>query len=482
MEWISTMACAIFLLLPAGEHGPNPWTERLGPARERVARTGSVEAFAGALDAAWRADDWRAGLELALEAQEKHPRRAQLDGLVTRALWRAGRITQAEAVAQRISPTSDDPVALGALIGVHLARGEPEKADDIAARLERVGPRSASDFAQLVAVRLHRNRLDGLAAHIEKTQRLADPNNGYPEYFLRDSLQGVAEFYARIGTEPTSRIDKHGRAPLRVLAMINLPAVDAYLNGKGPYRLIVDTGGSTALSLDTDVAAEIGLKSLADALVHGVSGKDTSGQALLDHLRLDEIVCRRVPTRIFGVRAASAGAADGILGTGVFSDARFTMNFMEPSLHVAPSSAEPGRGKPVDLRVVGDSKLIAALELNGEPAVALFDTGADVVVVSPQRLNELHPEQSTAASVGGVGLGVGQGAATTITVAPGVTFSVAGREYRNYSGLGLNMLDDLLSPILGIRVDLLIGMPVFREMRSFTVDLPRSRMWVEWLD
>ncbi|HPM22805.1 MAG TPA: hypothetical protein PLP66_02795 [Phycisphaerae bacterium] len=43
------------------------------------------------------------------------------------------------------------------------------------------------------------------------------------------------------------------------------------------------------------------------------------------------------------------------------------------------------------------------------------------------------------------------------------------------------MLDDVLGPVLGVRIDILIGMPAFREMKSCTVDFPHGRMWVDWL-
>ena len=58
----------------------------------------------------------------------------------------------------------------------------------------------------------------------------------------------------------------------------------------------------------------------------------------------------------------------------------------------------------------------------------------------------------------------------------------AGRTFENYSGLGLDVLDTLLSPILGVRTDILIGMPTFRQTRSVTIDFPACRMWVDWLD
>jgi hypothetical protein len=47
--------------------------------------------------------------------------------------------------------------------------------------------------------------------------------------------------------------------------------------------------------------------------------------------------------------------------------------------------------------------------------------------------------------------------------------------------MGLEVLDTLLSPILGVQTQVLVGMPIFRDMKSWTIDYPRRRMWVEWI-
>ena len=43
------------------------------------------------------------------------------------------------------------------------------------------------------------------------------------------------------------------------------------------------------------------------------------------------------------------------------------------------------------------------------------------------------------------------------------------------------MLDTVLSPVLGVQIDVLLGMTTMRDMRSLTIDYPRCRMWIEWL-
>lgn len=479
MRWNLPVMVVAFFLIPAPQETPNPWLERVAPARQRAEQSGSLEAYQEALDVAWRADHWQTGMTLAQAALERHPAAAGLLGPALRALWRAGRISEAERLVDRMPSDTSDRIALTVLCSIHLARGEVDRAVAAAERLESLRPTSASEWAALAAVRLEQSRLDGLAAFVRRAERAADPNNGYPDVLIAESYDGLAEFIEKVGEEPFNRIVAWGECPMPALGLVNLPSCEVLINGRGPYRVIVDTGGSIGLSLDNEVAREIGLKSVADATIRGVSGKDRSGQAVVDELQLGGIRVRRVLTRIFGVRAAAAHLADGILGTGIFASGRLTMDFGQGKLIVAPSSGQPGAGEPVEIRIVADAKLMALVPLNGDPAVALLDTGADACAVAPSRLRALFPDHDVR-NIGAANMGVGQGEEAQLSVAPGVDFALGGRKFNNFGGLGLDALDTVLSPVLGVQTDLLIGMALFRDMKTATVDFPRCRMWVDW--
>ena len=124
---------------------------------------------------------------------------------------------------------------------------------------------------------------------------------------------------------------------------------------------------------------------------------------------------------------------------------------------------------------------MSPVTLQGQASLALLDSGADVVAVSALRLKELFPNHAFT-PLPAPGLGVGEGSSLGISLAPGVKLELWQRTYEDYSGIALDVLDTLLGPILGVQADVLIGMPVFRDMNSFTVDFPRCRMWVEWLE
>jgi hypothetical protein len=481
MDWEASFMVAVMFLFPAGEEPQNPWKEKVPAALEQADRTPTVEAYRHAMDIAYRADDWRAGLKLARSGIEKFPNESTLSGMIARALWRGGAIDEAERVVDTINGDTGDHIALTTMIEVELARGRLERAGEAARRLEKLGPKSALEFYYLLSVRLSKDKLDGLAPLLRQAVRMVDPDNGYPEMYLEEMLDGLPEFFAAIGPEAINQITRYGAADMPMIPMIRLPQCQATINGEGPYRLILDTGGSITLSLDDDVARELELKSYGTASIRGVSGKQDSEQCLVDELRIGEIACRRVMTRTFAMPPALEMAADGIIGTGVFARARMTLDFAHARLVVRASSDRAATGNPAEVRIVGDAKLMAPVRLQDEYAIALLDSGADVAAVSPARLKELFPNHAFT-EFPASGLGVGEGDAPGISLAPGVKLEAWGRTYEDYSGLGLDALDTLLSPIIGIQTQILLGMPVFREMNSWTIDYPHRRMWVEWLD
>lgn len=474
-------ASLAMLLVSTGTGADNPWKDRLPQAVERAEARQTPADYREALDVAWRADDWSAGLRLAEQALARHADDAALRGSIVRALFRAGRLEQAEALAERIPADTRDPVALRTLCTLHLARGARDAAARVAEQLQQLAKKSAEDLYAIFAARFENDRLHGLPELLRQAERLTDPRNGYPETQVAEAIAGVADFLEAAGPEPLNRLARHGTAPLTALVLFNLPSCDAVINGRGPYRLVVDTGGSILLSLDQDVADELGLKSVAPATVRGVSGQQECGQVLIDELRIGEITCRRVISRTFGVREAILNAADGILGTGLLADGRVTLDFAGGQLTVAPSSAAPGPGRAVELRIIGDAKLVTPATLQEQPALALLDTGADVVALAPSRLRQLFPGEPVRTLDIGLGVGVGAGELPEISLGRGVDLAFAGRTFRNFSGLGLDVLDTTLGPYLGVQCDVLVGMPAFREMRSCTIDFPQCRMWVDWL-
>ncbi len=462
------------------EDKPNAWREKAPAALKAWEEKQDIASAKAALDALRRADLWSEAAAVASAALKKYPSDAGLTSLSARAYWRAGKLPEATGLAEKLPANSADPSTLAFLVELKLSCGEVEKADALAARLQAAGPRDASDWSALIQICNAKNTNDPLAGYYRSAAKALDPSKGYPDTLMGESIDGVAEFFEKIGGKPINVIEKQGFAEMSLMSMIGLPAVECMVNGKGPYRFVVDTGGSIVLSIDTEIAEELGIRSIATASVRGVSGKQESGQALIDQLSIGSIELSRVIARTFELPAVMRGSCSGILGTGVFSQGRMTLDFQESKLRVANSSNAAAEGRECGIRIVGDGKLVAPIKIQGEDALAILDSGASSNILAQSARKRLFPDADSRSFRAGAA-GVGTGESVNVNMAPAIKLEAFHRTFDKHAAISMDVLDKTLGPILGIHCDFLIGMPLMREMRSMTVDYKRCKMWVDWL-
>lgn len=472
---------AMFFLWSGPQH-ENPWPTRAKQAVAAAEARPTLEKYQKALDAAYRADDWQAGLSLSEQAL-KHPSWVKpLRSLLVRALWRAGRIGQAERLAGELVPEKTDRIGAAIAMRIALANGQRERAARFLNHLRQLGPNTADEAATMLFVEMTLGQTEGLAELARKAAEWADAANGYPDTYLAESLEGFPKLLEAIGDQPLNVVSAYGRAPMPPVVGIGLPSVEAYINGEGPYRFIVDTGGSIALSLSTRVADDLGLKPVATSSVRGVGGSQEAGIMVIDRLSIGQIEVRHVLSHRFDMPAVLNGAIDGVLGTGVFARSRFTLNLADSELVVAASSDKPAAGHALDLRIVADAKLTALIKIEGQPAVALIDSGADAVALSPHFVTRQFPDKDFPTMPMPAAAGVGEGDSGGVSVVPGVHAEIAGRTFEGFGGVALSTLDDTLSPIIGLQYDILLGMPLLRETQSMTIDAGTRQGWIEWAE
>ncbi len=193
---IGLLVMSMFLW-PARADEENPWIAKLPPAVAEAKRDGTPPAYLKALDAAWRADRWEAGLDLAQAANEKFPDNPQLRSSICRALWRAGRMLEAERIAERLSPLGDDRVALHMLILIHHSRGEIDKARQASKQLRGLNDLTAADLSYILMAPVGQRGHGDALEIVRKMEELIDPSNGYPEVLLNEATEGLAAFLER---------------------------------------------------------------------------------------------------------------------------------------------------------------------------------------------------------------------------------------------------------------------------------------------
>jgi predicted aspartyl protease len=150
------------------------------------------------------------------------------------------------------------------------------------------------------------------------------------------------------------------------------------INGKGPYRFIVDTGANSS-ALAPRVVEELALPPVAAGVVevHGVTGAAMLPAVQVESLRAGGI---DLPKSTMPVLAGNIFAgADGILGVAGIQQIRLDVDFVHDRVEIAPSSGKRAPAGYVTVRA--DLWQGGLLLVNGRvgsvPAKVIIDTGAE---------------------------------------------------------------------------------------------------------
>ena len=178
---------------------------------------------------------------------------------------------------------------------------------------------------------------------------------GQPEVAAEPEPQFVA---------PTKR-DRIGRIWAPVL-----------INGKGPFRLVLDTG-ATHSAMTADAAGTLGLpQSAADQMVlHGVTGSATVPTILVEHMVIGDL---DLPSQRLAIVPNALGGADGILGTEGLLDKRITIEFHNDRIMIARSRMERAgfRFITVPFKLVNGLPVVDA-QIGAVLTRAVIDTGGE---------------------------------------------------------------------------------------------------------
>jgi Aspartyl protease/PDZ domain len=220
-------------------------------------------------------------------------------------------------------------------------------------------------------------------------------------------------------SRPTSRVHDFSMAGGQTSTTVPADLVDNHvyldvmLNGKGPFRMIFDTGGANII--DPAVAKEIGALGKGNAQGSGVGAKTESFSfAKVDALQVGEAVLRDqifavVPVRQgFGI--SGGRPADGLIGWEVL--ARYITTFDYAGKRVGltlPNAAQVPAGAHVVPFVLNQTQPQIACGIDGIPSQCTIDTGArDTMTFYAPYLAQhpqVRPDTLTANGITGFGVG-----------------------------------------------------------------------------
>jgi predicted aspartyl protease len=194
----------------------------------------------------------------------------------------------------------------------------------------------------------------------------AEPNigarvPGSPE----DLAAGLAE-PEPLFAAPT-RLDRIGR----VMAEVKV-------NGKGPFRFVIDTGASRS-TLAPHLAKSLGLtKAGRNVMLNGVTGAAEVPTVVVDTLDIGALQFKNQHLPV--IFTSIMGNADGILGVAGFDDQRIDVDFKRDRVTVLPSNGRRPHYSLVTTRVERNDNGLMIFDVRiGRriKAKAVLDTGAE---------------------------------------------------------------------------------------------------------
>ncbi len=164
------------------------------------------------------------------------------------------------------------------------------------------------------------------------------------------------------------------------------PYVMITINGKGPYRFVIDTGTGADAFVSPELADELQLPTAAEAVVNDPSGQ--GGQrvpiVLLPSIRIagvDFYWVKAIRHEVTG----EAGSCQGLLGFTLFRDYLLTLDFPNRQVLLTEGSLTPDGEKTVLPFRMPDGVPITSLRVNGQRVEAQLDSGGGGLTL-PERL------------------------------------------------------------------------------------------------
>jgi predicted aspartyl protease len=266
-----------------------------------------------------------------------------------------------------------------------------------------------------------------------------------------------------------TRIDRTGR----ILAAVTV-------NGRGPYRFIVDTGANRS-ALSDHLVAELGLvpAESAEIYLHGVTGYAALPAVDVETLRVGDIEFK--PGLLPVLSRPVFGGADGILGVEGLQDARIAVDFVGDRVEIFPSTSK--RAAPGFLRISARMERGGLLIANGSvgrvPVRVILDTGAERTLGN-EALHEALQARADRNVIENTVIGA------TEDVARGLSYRVSNVKIGEAKLNNLSVTFGALHvfKIWGLEDTpaLLVGMDLIGTLQRFVVDYKRQELHLQVRD
>jgi hypothetical protein len=259
--------------------------------------------------------------------------------------------------------------------------------------------------------------------------------------------------------------------------------VPVYLDGKGPFGFVVDTGANRSV-VSTEIAAACGLPPAGKADVHGIAGSEPASLALVRRLGVAAVTSRDL---VLPVLDRNRLGADGLLGVDVLRGRRMSLDFLDNRFEISASGfgMEVGQASNTRIRGETDPIQVAAAIRDGQLVIldaqvadvrvaAFIDSGAQVTVGNHAlRDAVVHSHPDFGPRLAPVPLLSATGQTAMGEFAPLPVLRLGGMQIYDVLGIFAELhIFDLWK--LSDRPAILIGVDVLRHFQDVTLDFYRK--------
>lgn len=242
----------------------------------------------------------------------------------------------------------------------------------------------------------------------------------------RARIKGLIDFYRYLGTTKINRVSGKEIVTLPFELVNNRPFIKLMINGKGPFRFVIDTGASMSV-LSDKTATALGVKPVAkggSARAIGGSGTFPILYGLLDSIQMGDAKIDTVPIYIRTVHSTEdtpeGERSDGYIGLSVLSQYAVTLDYKTKEMllnrtpltnnELAAKTADPaatteaaspkvenlGALTGVEVPIRSTSGGLASAEAHlptmDRPLNFIVDTGATISVISKATVRKYELE------------------------------------------------------------------------------------------
>jgi predicted aspartyl protease len=194
----------------------------------------------------------------------------------------------------------------------------------------------------------------------------AEPTRPEPPSFEQPSSPTLTRAQSLLFALPTTR-DHVGRV-----------VVQATVNGKGPFRFIVDTG-ATHSTITPDLALALGLKpaEASAIVVNGITGTTQVSAVMLDRLQTGDLIMDGLLTPV--VWTPIMAGADGIFGAAGLTEKSLSVDFQRNRVEISGRVDASVRSEALRIHAtrVTHGLMVLTVQVGSVRALAVIDTGSE---------------------------------------------------------------------------------------------------------